>query len=72
MPNLQPNQHTSRDLNRKIDNRCLRQDDTLSFKLKTNKHCEALVSCSDKERNCIQAHGTVCKLMDLGTWGNLV
>ncbi len=30
-----------------------------------NKHCEILVSCSDKERNCIQAHGTACKLMKL-------
>ena len=30
-----------------------------------NKHCEILVSCSDKERNCIQAHETACKLMEL-------
>ena len=30
-----------------------------------NKHCEILVSCSDKERNCIQAQETVCKLMEL-------
>ena len=30
-----------------------------------NKHCEILVSCSDKERNCIQAHRTACKLMIL-------
>ena len=28
-----------------------------------NKHCEILVSCSDKERNCIQAHETACKLI---------
>ena len=30
-----------------------------------NKHVEILVSCSDKERNCIQAHETACKLMEL-------
>ena len=30
-----------------------------------NKHCEILVSCSDKERNCIQVHRTACKLMVL-------
>ena len=30
-----------------------------------NKHCKILVSCSDKERNCIQAHETACKVMDL-------
>ena len=30
-----------------------------------NKHCEILVSCSDKERNCMQAHVTACKLMEL-------
>ena len=30
-----------------------------------NKHCEILVRCSDKERNCIQAHVTACKLMKL-------
>ena len=28
-----------------------------------NKHCEILVSCSDEERNCMQAQGTACKLM---------
>ena len=28
-----------------------------------NKHCEILVSCSDKEWNCMQAHGTAYKLM---------
>ena len=27
-----------------------------------NKHCEILVSCSDKERNCMQAYLTACKL----------
>ena len=32
---------------------------------KLNKHCEILVSCSDKELNCIQAHETVCKLLKL-------
>ena len=31
--------------------------------IKLNKHCEILVSCSDKERNCIQAHETACNLM---------
>ena len=30
-----------------------------------NKHCEILVSCSDRERNCMQAHETACKLMKL-------
>ena len=30
-----------------------------------NKHFEFLVSCSDEERNCIQAHETACKLMEL-------
>ena len=30
-----------------------------------NKHCEILVSCSDKEKNCIQTHGIVCKLIVL-------
>ena len=30
-----------------------------------NKHCEILVRCSDKERNCIQANKTKCKLMEL-------
>ena len=30
-----------------------------------NKHCEILVSCSDKERNCIQTHEIACKLMEL-------
>ena len=30
---------------------------------KKNKHCEILVSCSDEERNCLQAQGTACKLM---------
>ena len=30
-----------------------------------NKHCEFLVSCSDKERNCMQTHETACKLMEL-------
>ena len=33
--------------------------------LMLNKHFEILVSCSDKERNCIQAHETACKLMEL-------
>ena len=28
-----------------------------------NKHCEILVSCSDKERNCMQAHVNAGKLM---------
>ena len=38
-----------------------------------NKHCEILVSCSDKERNCIQAHETACKLMELhGTSWNFM
>ena len=32
---------------------------------KTNKHCEIFVSSSDKERNCIQAHETAYKLMEL-------
>ena len=31
----------------------------------SNKHCEILVSCSHKERNCIQAHVTACKIMKL-------
>ena len=30
-----------------------------------NKHCEILVSCSDEERNCILAHETACKLVEL-------
>ena len=30
-----------------------------------NKHCKILVSCSDKERNRIQAHGTSCKPLEL-------
>ena len=34
-------------------------------KIDNNKHCEILVSCSDKGRNCIQAHETTCKLMKL-------
>ena len=25
-----------------------------------NKHCEILVSCSDEERNCMQAYVTAC------------
>ena len=29
--------------------------------VKGNKHCEILVSCSDEERNCMQAQGTACK-----------
>ena len=32
-------------------------------KKKINKHCEILVSCSDKERNCMQALVTACKHM---------
>ena len=32
--------------------------------IQINKHCEILVSCSDKERNCIQAHENACKLMN--------
>ena len=34
-------------------------------KVSFNKHCEILVSCSDQERNCIQAHETACKLIEL-------
>ena len=30
-----------------------------------NKHCEILVSCSNKERNCMQAHETACRLIEL-------
>ena len=30
-----------------------------------NKHYEILVSCSNKERNCIQTHETACKLIKL-------
>ena len=30
-----------------------------------NKHCEILVSCSDEERNCMQAQVTACKLREL-------
>ena len=30
----------------------------LTLKLLFNKHSEILVSCSDKERNCIQIHET--------------
>ena len=30
-----------------------------------NKHCEILVSCSDKERNSIQALEIACKLIEL-------
>ena len=39
----------------------------ISFKRlhNTNKPCKILVSCSDKERKCIQAHETACKLMVL-------
>ena len=33
--------------------------------MRENKHCRNLVSCSDKERNCIQAHETLCKPMEL-------
>ena len=36
-----------------------------TWKLKFLFSCEILVSCSDKERNCIQAHRTVFKLMEL-------
>ena len=32
---------------------------------KLNKHCEILVSCSDEERNCMQACVTACKLREL-------
>ena len=35
------------------------------MKVPPNKYCEILVSCSDEERNCIQAHENVCKLMEL-------
>ena len=28
-----------------------------------NKHCKILVSCSDKERNCMQANVTAFKLL---------
>ena len=35
------------------------------FRPSLNKHCEILVSCSDKERNGIQAHETACKPMEL-------
>ena len=31
----------------------------------TNKHFEILVSCPDKERSCMPAHETSCKLMEL-------
>ena len=35
------------------------KDDWVSLtKNQYNKHCEILVSCSDKDRNCIQAHET--------------
>ena len=52
---------------------------TITIKFISNKHCEILVSCSDEERNCIQAHktklnvssfnfmkvqGTACKLRE--------
>ena len=37
----------------------------LHFILYYNKHCEILVSCSDKDGNCIQGHETACKLMKL-------
>ena len=30
-----------------------------------NKHCEILVSCSDNERNYMQAYEIACKLMEL-------
>ena len=38
-----------------------------AFISKVNKHCKNLMSCSYKEteRNCIQAHETACKLMEL-------
>ena len=37
-----------------------------TFEVKNyNKHCEILVSCSDKERNCIQAHWTSSMLREL-------
>ena len=38
--------------------------------IKMNKHCEILVSCSDKERNCMQACETACTLMklDASSW----
>ena len=35
------------------------------YTVRSNKHCEILVSCSDKERNWIQAHETACKLLEL-------
>ena len=35
------------------------------YRVSQNKHCEILVSYSDKEWNCMQAHETACKLMDL-------
>ena len=38
---------------------------TITIKFISNKHCEILVSCSDEERNCIQAHKTSCKVMEL-------
>ena len=30
-----------------------------------NKNFEILVSCSDKEKNCTQAHEIACKLIEL-------
>ena len=47
------------------DNPPCSEDKNLPRKATLNKHCEILVSCSDKERNCIQALGTACKLMEL-------
>ena len=45
--------------------RRLLTDTFLTTSWQDNKHWEILVSCSDKERNCIQAHETAFKLMDL-------
>ena len=41
------------------------RDRWLWMKLKINKHCDILVSCSDKESNCMQAFVTAWELMKL-------
>ena len=41
----------------------IREAFTVFDVVRINKHCEILVSCSDKERNSIHSHETACRLM---------
>ena len=43
----------------------MEKDGTWFLVISNNKHCEILVSCSDIERNCMQAHATSCKVIEL-------